>query len=100
LTRELNDRSGEGRACGNLGNVHYLLGDFDEAIAYHEKRLEIAKEFGDKNAQRRAYTNLGNAHVFSGNFETAADQYKYVERGTIEFLISSITGVTYMLLLQ
>lgn len=76
LTKALNDKSGEGRACGNLGNVHYLLGNFDEAIVYHDKRLEIALEFGDKNAQRRAYTNLGNAHVFSGNFETAAQHYK------------------------
>lgn len=76
LTKELGDRSAEGRACGNLGNVHYLMGNFEEAIKYHEKRLEIAKEFSDKNAQRRAYTNLGNAHVFSGNFETAAQHYK------------------------
>jgi len=76
LTKELGDRSAEGRACGNLGNVHYLMGNFEEAIKFHEKRLEIAKEFSDKNAQRRAYTNLGNAYVFSGNFETAAQHYK------------------------
>ena len=76
MTRESGDRCAEGRACGNLGNVHYLLGDFEAAIGFHEKRLEIAKEYGDKNAQRRAYTNLGNAHVFSGNFEIAASQYK------------------------
>ena len=32
---ELNDRSAQGRACGNLGNTHYLLGNFNEAINYH-----------------------------------------------------------------
>lgn len=75
LTRVLADRPAEGRACGNLGNVHYLMGNFEEAIGYHDKRLEIAKEFGDLNAQRRAFTNLGNAHVFSGEFETASRMY-------------------------
>lgn len=48
LTQELSDRTAEGRACGNLGNVHYLMGNFEEAIKYHEKRLEIAKEFSGK----------------------------------------------------
>ena len=31
----LQDRAAQGRACGNLGNVHYLLGDFAKAIHYH-----------------------------------------------------------------
>ena len=69
-------RSAEGRACGNLGNTHYLLGNFAQAITYHSERLTIAKEFGDKAAERRAHSNLGNAHIFLGEFETAADHYK------------------------
>lgn len=76
LVRSLSDRAAEGRACGNLGNTHYLLGNFAEAISFHEQRLSIAKEFGDKAAERRAYTNLGNAHIFLGDFELAADYYK------------------------
>nr|XP_045608187.1 G-protein-signaling modulator 2-like isoform X3 [Procambarus clarkii] len=100
LMEELNDRSAQGRACGNLGNTHYLLGNFTQAISYHnevkhtsnvltndlsavdimnanlEPRLAIAKEFGDKAAERRAHSNLGNAHIFLGEFETAAEHYK------------------------
>ncbi|XP_059151436.1 G-protein-signaling modulator 2-like isoform X2 [Physella acuta] len=76
LVKVLGDRSAEGRACGNLGNTHYLLGNFSQAIMFHEQRLSIAKEFGDKAAERRAYTNLGNAHIFLGDFEHAADYYK------------------------
>ena len=34
---ELNDRSAQGRACGNLGNTHYLLGNFTEAIVNHNE---------------------------------------------------------------
>lgn len=76
VVKELGDRSAQGRACGNLGNTHYLLGNFGQAINYHEERLSIAKEFGDKAAERRAFTNLGNAHIFLGEFEVATEHYK------------------------
>lgn len=76
LMVSLDDRSAQGRAYGNLGNTHYLLGNFSKAIAYHERRLKLAKEFGDKAAQRRAYSNLGNAHIFLGEFEVAAECYR------------------------
>ena len=62
--KEIGDKAAQGRACGNLGNVHYLLGNFSLAIHYHNERLKIAKEFGDKAAERRAHSNLGNAHIF------------------------------------
>lgn len=76
LMIELGDRSAQGRASGNLGNTHYLLGNFEQAIIYHEERLKIAREFGDKSGERRAHSNLGNAHIFLGEFETAVDHYK------------------------
>eukprot|EP00095_Tigriopus_kingsejongensis_P004284 snap_masked-scaffold2020_size22516-processed-gene-0.3 protein:Tk04284 transcript:snap_masked-scaffold2020_size22516-processed-gene-0.3-mRNA-1 annotation:"hypothetical protein DAPPUDRAFT_22062" len=76
LMKEIHDRAAQGRACGNLGNVHYLLGNFAKAIHYHHERLKIAKEFGDRAAERRAHSNLGNAHIFLGEFEKAAEHYK------------------------
>ena len=76
LMEEIGDRAAQGRACGNLGNVHYLLGNFAKAIFYHQERLKIAKEFGDRAAERRAHSNLGNAHIFLGEFEKAAEHYK------------------------
>ncbi|XP_068105195.1 G-protein-signaling modulator 1 isoform X2 [Hyperolius riggenbachi] len=76
LVKMLGDRAAQGRAYGNLGNTHYLLGNFNEAIAFHKERLAIAKEFGDKAAERRAYSNLGNAHIFLGMFDASAEYYK------------------------
>ncbi|XP_052892821.1 G-protein-signaling modulator 2 [Anopheles moucheti] len=76
LMRELNDRGAQGRACGNLGNTYYLLGEFETAIEHHQERLRIAREFGDKAAERRANSNLGNSHIFLGHFEQAANHYK------------------------
>ncbi|XP_075434979.1 G-protein-signaling modulator 1 isoform X3 [Ascaphus truei] len=76
LVKELGDRAAQGRAYGNLGNTHYLVGNFNEAITFHKERLAIAKEFGDKAAERRAYSNLGNAHIFLGKFDASAEYYK------------------------
>ncbi|XP_023662281.1 G-protein-signaling modulator 2-like isoform X1 [Paramormyrops kingsleyae] len=76
IVKEIEDRAAQGRTYGNLGNTHYLLGNFRDAVVSHEQRLLIAKEFGDKAAERRAYCNLGNAFIFLGEFEVAADHYK------------------------
>ncbi|XP_066547964.1 G-protein-signaling modulator 2 isoform X2 [Amia ocellicauda] len=76
IVKELGDRAAQGRTYGNLGNTHYLLGNFRDAVISHEQRLLIAKEFGDKAAERRAYCNLGNAYIFLGEFELAAEHYK------------------------
>ncbi|XP_067846707.1 G-protein-signaling modulator 2 isoform X1 [Heptranchias perlo] len=76
IVKELGDRAAQGRAYGNLGNTHYLLGNFRKAVKSHKERLEIAKEFGDKSAERRACSNLGNAYVFLGEFAMAAEYYK------------------------
>ncbi|KAF0047031.1 hypothetical protein F2P81_000664 [Scophthalmus maximus] len=79
IVKELGDRAAQGRTYGNLGNTHYLLGNFRKAVASHEQRLLIAKEFGDRSAERRAYCNLGNAFIFLGEFELAAEHYKIGE---------------------
>uniref|UniRef100_A0A672PR06 G-protein-signaling modulator 2-like n=1 Tax=Sinocyclocheilus grahami TaxID=75366 RepID=A0A672PR06_SINGR len=76
IVKELGDRAAQGRTYGNLGNSHYLLGNFQDAVLAHEQRLLIAKEFGDRAAERRAYCNLGNAYIFLGQFEAATEHYK------------------------
>ncbi|ALC45953.1 raps [Drosophila busckii] len=105
LMCEMGDRNAQGRACGNLGNTYYLLGDFQAAIEHHQERLRIAREFGDRAAERRANSNLGNSHIFLGQFEDAADHYKRtlalaVELGEREVEAQSCysLGNTYTLL--
>ena len=38
---QLGDKSAQGRACGNLGNTHYLLGNFTQAVSFHEEVYDI-----------------------------------------------------------
>lgn len=75
VVSQLQDYTSMGRAYGNLGNTHYLLGNFELAVESHKQRLELAKKTTDKSAERRAYLNLGNAHVFLGNFTEAIENY-------------------------
>ncbi|CDQ76724.1 unnamed protein product [Oncorhynchus mykiss] len=42
LVKELGDRAAQGRAFGNLGNTHYLLGNFVEAIKFHRQVIYIS----------------------------------------------------------
>ena len=37
LVSGLGERNALGRACGNLGNIYYLLGNFEVAIKYHKE---------------------------------------------------------------
>lgn len=53
----------------NLGNVHYLLGQYAKAFHYYEKRLAVEKPF----------TNIKAALLFYKRFGTAAFQVREVE---------------------
>ncbi|XP_070688302.1 G-protein-signaling modulator 2-like [Pempheris klunzingeri] len=105
VVKELGDKAAQGRTYGNLGNTYYLLGEFEAAIAAHDKRLLIAKEFGDKSAERRAHCNLGNAHIFLSQFEVAAGHYKrtlqlarFLKDKAVEAQACYSLGNTYTLL--
>lgn len=41
LMKEINDTAAQGRACGNLGNTYYLLGNFKQAIYYHQEVCNV-----------------------------------------------------------
>ena len=46
IVTELGDRAAQGRAFGNLGNTHYLLGNFRSAVLAHEQvQQRASKEF-------------------------------------------------------
>jgi G-protein signaling modulator 2 len=47
LSEKFEDESGKAKACGNIGNTLQLLGDYDEAILYSLRNLEISKRLND-----------------------------------------------------
>lgn len=48
LAKQLKDRAVEAQACYSLGNTYTLIGDYEEAIEYHMRHLQIAQELKDR----------------------------------------------------
>lgn len=48
LAKQLKDRALEAQACYSLGNTYTLLGEYEEAIEYHMRHLQIAQELKDR----------------------------------------------------
>ena len=71
----MGDRAGEGGAYANLGNACDSLGNFKQALEYHNQHLSIAKEVGDRAGEGGAYANLGNACRGLGNFKQALEYH-------------------------
>lgn len=57
----LENRREEARAYSNLGSAYHSQRDFDKAISYHTRVLELAQEQGDRAIEMRAYAGLGHA---------------------------------------
>lgn len=62
----MNDRLGEAKSSGNLGNTLKVMGRFDEAALCCERHLTIARQLGDRLSEGRALYNLGNVYHAKG----------------------------------
>ena len=69
----MGDRAGEGEAYGSLGDTYHKLGNFQEAIQYHNKCLSIVKEVGNRANEGKIYGNLGNVYCSLGKFQEAIE---------------------------
>ena len=78
IAEEIGDRTGQGKAYGNLGNAHFSLGDLGNVIEYHEKQLKIAEEIGDRAGQGNAYRNLANSYKSLGDFQKALGYHENI----------------------
>ena len=58
MSRELGNRTGEGRSYCNLGCAFSRLGQYDKAVKFHTKDLNMSHELGDRSGETRAKCNL------------------------------------------
>ena len=57
----------------NLGNCHYHLGDYRQAIDLYTQALAIARDIGDRQGEGAALGNLGLCHFSLGDYRQAID---------------------------
>ena len=69
--RGLNHRRDEGALLGNLGIAYSDLGQVEQAIAYHQQALDIAREIGDRQSEGNQLGNLGIAYHALGQVKQA-----------------------------
>ncbi len=61
LNRRGNDRANTANLLLNLGNVNYLLGRYEQALRYFDRRAAAGEPFADPNAEILFYRRLGHA---------------------------------------
>ena len=63
--KEGGDRRSEGIALGNLGNPHFEKGDFEQAMDYYAKALELHREIGNRRSEGVTLSNM--AYQYHGH---------------------------------
>lgn len=57
----------------NLGIAYHSLGQYEQAIDFHQQSLEIAQKIGDLEGEAVALSNLGLDYYSLGQYEQAID---------------------------
>ncbi|XP_068750804.1 tetratricopeptide repeat protein 28-like [Montipora capricornis] len=76
ILKEVGDRSGEGRAYGNLANDYYNTGELQNALLFNEHSFRISNETKDPIGQGRACYQLGRVHEVSDSLSKALNYYR------------------------
>ncbi|MCP4113000.1 MAG: tetratricopeptide repeat protein [Desulfobacteraceae bacterium] len=58
------------------GTLLLKIGQWDKAIEYYEKSLQIQTALGDRQGMANAYGNLGNVYLQKGEWDKAVEYYE------------------------
>ncbi|MGK7940638.1 MAG: tetratricopeptide repeat protein [Crocosphaera sp.] len=76
ISKNIQDRQGEGIYLGGLGNAYQSLEEYQKAIAYYKQYLDISREIGYKLGEGNSLGNLGIAYGSLGEYEKAITYYQ------------------------
>eukprot|EP00968_Pinguiococcus_pyrenoidosus_P023380 scaffold3735_cov153-Pinguiococcus_pyrenoidosus.AAC.3 len=76
ISKETQDRRGEGQTLNNLGLCYSDLGEARRAIEYYEQSLEIKKETQDRRGEGATLNNLGLCYSDLGEPWRAIEYYE------------------------
>ena len=60
----------------SLGNAYHSLGQYQQAIQYHQQSLAIDIETGDRNGEATSYIGLGSAYLSLGQYQQAIQYHQ------------------------
>jgi tetratricopeptide (TPR) repeat protein len=82
LQGKLNDSWLKSRSVGNLGSVHFFIGQFQKAITCYEQALAISRDRRDRQSEGAWLGNLGNCYL---NLGQTARAIEYTEQALTIF---------------
>jgi serine phosphatase RsbU (regulator of sigma subunit) len=83
IYEEIGNKKGISRCYNNIGTIHFDMcgaidsinefkkSEYNKAIAYYNKSLQIDKELGDIKEMSKSYNNLGSIYADLESFDTA-----------------------------
>ncbi len=75
-TKAMSGKKGIANSYNNIGNVHFVQGNYEKAIMYYQKSLIISEELGLKKYMGMSYINIGGIYKDHGNYEKAIMYYQ------------------------
>jgi len=70
-----NDLDGESKILNNLGNIEHVTGNFDKAVEYYVRSLELKRKAGDKRGMAAGYFNIGAIKSDMKQLDAARDDF-------------------------
>ena len=70
--RKLGDRLGQANALSDLGVVHRMTGQYQEAALVLDQALDMYRQLGDRPGQANALLDLGALRLVTGDYASAA----------------------------
>jgi len=66
----------EGTLTNDLGFVYRNKGEWDKAIEYYQRSLEIKEKVGDEHGMSTTFNNLGSVYQDKGEWDKAIEYYQ------------------------
>jgi serine phosphatase RsbU (regulator of sigma subunit) len=68
---EIGNKRGQAANLVNIGNIHKIMDQLDEALKYYFESESLSIQTGDKRNLYTCYSDIGNIYIRQGNFEKA-----------------------------
>lgn len=76
ITRQTNNKQGEGAALNNIAQNYDALGNYEVALTYYKQALALMQQIGDKANEGMTLMNIGQIFYMQGDYATALTTMK------------------------
>ncbi len=75
-SQKKNYLKGQQRSLSRIGVGYYVKGNYEQALLYYKKELDIIEKMGDKVGKANNYNNMGLVYYVQGNYKQALEVHQ------------------------